>query len=282
MIAALSQLRSKSKSTMNPFNKVKQNIQEIIWPLGSVVKIMYGYLKGYKFVITENSGWSPILGRWEPENHKIFAQLIRPGQTVFDLGANNGIHSLLFSKLVGNNGKVYAFEPLASNIEEIKKNCELNNVKNIQTVGSAVGSYDGEVKFVVGNSNKQGSIKGIGTESGKELSVKLISLRTFIENENIRPDFIKIDIEGAESESLLGMGDLIKKLKPIFFVELHTPEQDKKVGEIFQQFDYTLYRVTSKNVKNDLGIPYVEKIKNVNLTYPHPDGIWGTVLAIPN
>lgn len=132
---------------MSLITKMKQGLQKAIWPSGTVATIQRGHLKGLKFVITDNLGWSPILGRWEPESHEVFARVIKPGQTVFDLGANNGIHSLLFSKLVGEKGRVIAFEPLPGNVEELRKNYGLNNITNIRVVQSAVGSYDGEITF---------------------------------------------------------------------------------------------------------------------------------------
>lgn len=267
---------------MNAFRSIKRYIQKVIWPYGSEVIIRNGHLKGYRFIVTENSGWSPILGRWEPQSQDVFSQIIRPGQVVFDLGANNGIHSLLFSELVGDTGKVYAFEPLPDNIEEIKKNCALNKVSNLEIVPSAVGSYDGKIKFLLGLLNKQGSIVGIGRQSGQELEVDLITLRTFIEREKCKPDFIKIDIEGAESDALVGMGNLIKSLKPVFFIELHTREQDKKVGGIFQELNYTLYRLKYNSHNNQLGVKHLDKIQNLGEVHPHPQGVWGTILAVPN
>ncbi|HZG24359.1 MAG TPA: FkbM family methyltransferase [Chitinophagaceae bacterium] len=266
---------------MNFLSTVKQSIQRAIWPYGSVTKILRGHLKGYKFFISENSGWSPILGRWEPESHEIFVRMIKPGQTVFDLGANNGIHSMLFSRLVGDTGKVFAFEPLPSNITELEKNKSLNKITNIKVVAAAVGDKDGHATFYLGNLDKQGSIVGIGSQSGREVEVKLTTLKTFIETENVKPDFLKIDIEGAESDALKGMGDLISAIRPAFFIELHTPEQDKKVGEILQKFNYKVYRLTEKPAENDLNIPFLERVKNLNAIHPDPEGIWGTILALP-
>lgn len=266
---------------MTLFTKIRQAVQRTIWPYGTVARIQRGYLKGYRFMVSENSGWSPILGRWEPESHRVFARLIKPGQTVFDLGANNGIHSLLFSKLVGSGGKVFSFEPLPENIAEIEKNISLNSISNIRIIPAAIGDQDGETTFFLGHFNKQGSIVGIGSQTGKQVPVKLMTLKTVIAKERANPDFIKIDIEGAESSALLGFGELISKIRPVFFIELHTPEQDEKVGKILQQYNYEAYRLTEKHIENDRGIPYAEKIKNLNLPYPQPDGIWGTILAFP-
>jgi FkbM family methyltransferase len=61
------------------------------------------------------------------------------GQVVYDVGANTGIHSLLFSRLVGPGGSVYAFEPLSENILEIESIKRLNAASNIVVVAEAIG-----------------------------------------------------------------------------------------------------------------------------------------------
>ena len=87
----------------------KQKIQNLFFPLGSVQKIRSGYLKGFRIRLTENSLWSPLIGNWEPAMQKIMVNVIKPGEVVYDLGANNGLHGLLMSGLVGQFGKVYNF-----------------------------------------------------------------------------------------------------------------------------------------------------------------------------
>jgi FkbM family methyltransferase len=265
---------------MKVYQRLKKIIQKSLWPYGSVAAVLRGRLKGYKFIITENSGWSPILGRYEPECHEVFSYFIKSGQTVFDLGANNGIHSLLFSKLAGNAGKVYAFEPLPDNIQEIRKNCSLNGISNIEIIDAAVGSHNGSVEFYLGGLSKEGSIVTKASATGKTIEVKLMTLETFITTHAIMPDFIKIDIEGAESDALQGLGDIIKTIKAVFFIELHTPEQDRKVGDILSRLNFDLYQLSDHN-DNQTGIPYLRKVTNPSLTYPIPGGVWGTIVAIP-
>ena len=102
---------------------------------------------------------------------------------VYDLGANNGLHSLLFANLVGSNGRVFSFEPLKSNCDEIKENLSLNNIGNVEIVNAAVGDSNGETTFYLGQHDKQGSVVGIGLQTGKEEKVKIITLDSFIDRE---------------------------------------------------------------------------------------------------
>jgi FkbM family methyltransferase len=257
----------------------KQKLLNLVFPLGSVQRIRRGYLKGSKIRLSKNSLWSPIVGRWEPESQKLFTEIIKPGSVVYDLGANNGLHSLLFANLVGAKGRVFSFEPLKSNCDEIAENLRLNNIQNVEIVNAAVGDSNGEVTFHLGHHDKQGSLVGIGLETGREVKVKMITLDGFIANGNPAPDFIKIDIEGAESLALQGLSGKINEVKPLLYIELHTPEQDAKVGAFLLKNNYIAYRMTN-NAGNDLGIEGLEKIQDLTKTHPHPQGIWGTILAM--
>src|SRR6266516_3967353 len=94
----------------------KRLIREFFYPLGSQATIQRGPLRGCRYMVSEQAGWSPILGRWEPEAQQVYSQLVSRNEVVWDLGANTGIHTLLFSQLVGEGGTVVAFEPLPVNV----------------------------------------------------------------------------------------------------------------------------------------------------------------------
>ena len=80
-------------------------------------------------VSSKDSGMGLMLrtkGVFEPLQTKIFIKSIKKGNTVFDIGANNGYYTVLASKLVGKNGKVYAFEPDPQSLKLLYKNLKLN------------------------------------------------------------------------------------------------------------------------------------------------------------
>jgi FkbM family methyltransferase len=262
---------------------LKHKILNLVFPLGSIQRIRRGFLKGFKIRLSKNSLWSPIIGRWEPEAQKLFSRVVKKGDVVYDLGANNGLHSLLFAHLTGTEGKVFSFEPLKSNCTEIAENASINNLRNIEIVNAAVGDAEGEVTFHLGMHDKQGSVVGIGREVGQDVKVKMLTLDSFIAAGRPKPQFIKMDIEGAESMALQGFNNKIDEVKPILFIELHTPEQDAKVGRFLQQHQYVAYRLqegANTSATNDLGIEGLEKIQDLSKTHPDPAGIWGTILAV--
>lgn len=253
----------------------KQKVQNFFFPLGSIQKIRAGYLKGFKIRLTENSLWSPLVGGWEPAMQKIMVNVVKPGHVVYDLGANNGLHGLLMAGLVGDKGIVYNFEPLKDNIDEILENFKFNGITNFKNIQAAVSDKNGIEHFQIGEHHKQGSISNVTNPTGISVEVKTITLDSFIEEGNRGPNFIKMDIEGAEGPALHGFAKTIGKYQPLMIIELHSPEQDRIVGEFLKQSGYTAFRF---DTFAKLGF---EEIKDFTKTHPAPEGIWGSVFCLP-
>ncbi len=231
-------------------------------------------LKGSRIVVSENTQWAPLIGRWEPAMQKIIANTVKEGNIFYDLGANFGLHGLLSAKYLRESGHIYNFDPLPSNCEEIKINYALNGIENYSNIQKAVSNKNGNTDFNVAKHNGQGSL-GIEREGSSKIVVETITLDSFISDSNPLPDFIKMDIEGAEGDALEGFVNNIEKSFPLMIIELHSPEADKKVGEFLKFYKYDAFRFdTFKGLR-------FEKIKNLELPYPHKDGIWGSILCCP-
>jgi FkbM family methyltransferase len=251
----------------------KQKLQNLIFPLGSIQRIRKGYLKNKKIRLTENSLWSPLIGNWEPAMQKIMVNVVKPGDVVYDLGANNGLHGLLMAEVIGPKGMVYNFEPFKDNLEEIVENFSLNNITNYTNVPAAVSFKSGSDHFTIGEHHKQGSITS--DTSAKTIEVRTVSLDELIEEGYPGPAFIKMDIEGAEGSALQGFNKNVDQFQPLMIIELHTPTQDRIVGQFLQDHRYSAYRFdTFKKLK-------FERIIDFSKVYPDPDGIWGSLFCIP-
>ena len=140
----------------------------------------------------------------------------KTGDVAFDLGAFIGSQTLQMSKIVGDSGYVYSFEPVA--YRTLKKNLEVNGLSNCKVVPEAVSNVDGEACIEITDSLVASRI--ISSEKTKGPSKKIqriptITLDHFAENEKIQKvDFIKMDIEGAEELAILGSERIIKKFRP--------------------------------------------------------------------
>jgi FkbM family methyltransferase len=258
---------------------IKNFLKKTLLKPNKIYPIFKGPLKGYKFKVTLNTEWSPIIGNWEPESQYLFDKLIKNGQTIFDLGANTGIHTLLFSKLAGTKGKVIAFEPLNDNIHEIQENLSINKFTNVKIEPLAISNYVGETSFKLGINNKRGSLVGIGHETGVTQTVKVDSLDNYIERTNTFPDFIKIDIEGAEKDAIEGFEKSVSKNYPILYIESHDLSNEKIVSSFLNRHSYVIYQL-SNDADNDLGLKYLKKTTAKDRLFPMEKNGSGTVIAI--
>lgn len=257
----------------------KRLLREFLYPIGSEAIIRFGPLKGCRYVITEQSGWSPVVGRWEPEAQQLYGELIEAGNVIWDLGANTGIHSLLFARLAGPAGKVIAFEPLQVNVDQIRRTCAMNGITNVHIVAKAVAARAGSARFHIGMHDKQGSLVGIGSESGMVIEVPCTTLDEALE-ESGQVDFVKIDIEGAESQALEGFSK-VGKANPTFAIDLHTPTQDVAVGRWLAVHGYRAFRLRDDTARaKNVGSGLVSAISRLDRGWPEDDGVWGTVIAV--
>ena len=143
------------------------------------------------------------------------------GDFVIDGGACYGDTALYFSNLVGESGKVFAFEFVSENIEIFNKNLSLNpHISNIKLIKSPL--YKDSDTFV--------SSDGVGGSARLDHSscnIKTISIDDFIQKEGVvKIDFIKLDIEGSELDALKGAINCIKKFKPKLAICLYHSAKD--------------------------------------------------------
>ena len=156
---------------------------------------------------------SSIYDRYVTE---LFKKLIRPGMTVVDIGAGVGYYTLLVAKLVGNRGKVYAFEPEPTNYHLLTKNIEINNYTNILPVQKAVSNRCGSSKLFVDKFNLGAhsfSENNISTQKKEFVKVETVTLDKFFGNNMAKEkvDFIKTDVEGAEGLVMEGARKILRK-----------------------------------------------------------------------
>jgi FkbM family methyltransferase len=169
--------------------------------------------------------------------------VLKEGDVVLDIGANIGYYVLIESRLVGANGKVYAVEPVQGNLELLKKNVRLNNLKNVDIFQLAFGECNEESEIYVSNICNQCSMDK-NSVGGKIIGIQSVSketVDTFLKNKP-SPSLIRMDVEGYEYEILNGMPQTLKGDLKIL-VELHANILHEKLGEIFKILDSNNFRV---------------------------------------
>jgi FkbM family methyltransferase len=203
-------------------------------PKKTVLPILQGRLSGKKWIVGsgEHGYW---LGSYEMGKRKAFEDEITPGAVVYDVGANVGYYSLLAAVLSGVEGKVYAFEPLPRNIDYLRKHAAINHFINIEIIQAAVSDHSGEAFFDLGASTAMGHLAAAG-----EIKVKMTSLDELLASGQILPpDFIKIDVEGAEYEVLKGAKELLIKHRPVLFLDTHQRTAHQNTIAFLEELGYT-------------------------------------------
>jgi FkbM family methyltransferase len=183
-----------------------------------------------------------------------FLKLVRPGETVIEVGAHIGYFSQLFSHLVGPTGKVVVFEPGENNLGYLRKN--LQSLDQATVVEKAVSDHSGEVSFWLENLSGQNNslikdyhlldgniaLSGLGTQvAKKQVTVQAVTLDEVVRqlvSDGHRPSFVKIDVEGAELMVLQGADHTLREVRPTLMVEV-TREQSK-IWELLKARDYVL------------------------------------------
>jgi len=151
-------------------------------------------------------------GEYEPTLSYIFNKLVKKDMTVIDMGGNIGYFSLVASKLVGMHGKVYVFEPEPINLMYLRKNIEINKIKNIILVNKCVSNEEGILTlYLHPKFHSCHSIFKSTSKSINHIDVESITLNKMFKNDDFKISFIKMDIEGAELKALKGMDEMLKK-----------------------------------------------------------------------
>lgn len=149
-----------------------------------------------------------LLGIWEKGTVRVAQTVLRPGMTAVDIGAHVGYFTRIFSRAVGSSGKVYAFEPHPVNFGFLEKNVRL--LKNVVLVQAAATSRDCNIILYESSvgSGSHSTLSGRYPAS-REIGVKGVTLDSYFKN--MRIDFMKIDVEGAELEVLEGAKSILSR-----------------------------------------------------------------------
>jgi FkbM family methyltransferase len=199
-----------------------------------VMPILTGRLRGRRWVVGagQHRCW---VGAYEPAKQRLFAQGIRPGDTVYDIGAHAGFFTLLASELVGPAGLVVAFEPSATNLAHLTRHLHLNGLTNVTAMPAAVLDHGGTGAFVTATDSYTGHVGSTGAP------VQLVAIDELCAGGAI-PDAacIKIDVEGAEHRVLLGARSLLARARPTVFVATHGPQQDGDCRRLLESLGYSV------------------------------------------
>ena len=249
------------------FYSLKQRLARLIYPTGSIRKVHRGPLRGYQYLVGPGMGVSYAWGV-ETMNWSWFTRHVRPGMTVYDVGANRGQMALMLAHLVGPTGHVVSFEPVAELYTQLIRNLELNQLQRVRTMNAAVAEFDGELSFAYDPTRPtQGQIENCEPKyriTAAPTTVKAVKLET-VATSVPPPGMIKIDVEGGGGRVLAGAVGVLRKYHPILYVELHGPEERAAVADLVQKgCGYVVQATTGELVQDVAGSEH-----DVLCCFPH-------------
>ena len=154
---------------------------------------------------------------------RMIRRLLDDGEIFWDIGANIGYFSLLAAATLQHSGRVIAFEPGQVAYARLVDNIGLNPFRNITTFNLAVTDREGEAALYLAAATADGcaSLYGAGGEVTAREICRTVSLDGFVPSHGLPgPDFIKIDVEGAELFVLRGARQMLAASRPLVLVEL--------------------------------------------------------------
>jgi len=152
-------------------------------------------------------------------------RIVKPGMCVLEIGANVGYYTILMGKLVGENGKIYSYEPYPRSVNILVRNLRLNNLMNIVEVHNmAVSSENGVKRLYLGSATNVHTLINLKTSDSNPdyLEVKTKDIREILVNADRKIDLLRMDIEGHEREIFNRLSSDIKAYLPVrIFFEIH-------------------------------------------------------------
>lgn len=182
----------------------------------------------YRLDLSQGIDFALYLGAFERGTTAACARLVRPGFNVLDIGANIGAHTLHLARLVGAEGRVFAFEPTRYAFEKLTRNLALNT--DLQRRVTAVQAFLGPRSAAAAPPAIPSAwpLAGDGELHAKHFGEAMstsgaaaTSVDEFLAANAIpRVDFVKLDVDGFECDVLCGAVAMLKRDRPTFVMEI--------------------------------------------------------------
>lgn len=222
------------RENLRPLSRFKRLIRGPVRTFFYYILALIGHIKPYK--LSFKTLWGTKMTSYLPEGNTFYyygyceanltnflLRFLKEGDVVLDVGAHVGFYSMLSSSLVGENGKVYSFEPTPWTYEILKENTK--KLSNITLNNNAVSDTKAQISFkdygpgygAYNTAHKDGSTLN---KKAKTVYVETLTLDDYCKGKNIKPDFIKLDAEGYEYAILNGMKYLLEDVRPLVTLEV--------------------------------------------------------------
>ncbi len=189
-------------------------------------------------------------GSHDADEETLLRRLVQPGDVVVDIGANVGVYTLLFSRLVGPEGRVIAVEPEPLNLALLEANVRINEASNVEIAAVGLAARPGTGVLHLDRWNFGGhtlTAENVSTQSRDRIEVLLTTLDELLGATGLSADLVKMDVQGLEGQVLEGAQETLLRDRPVLEMEfwpagLRAAGTDP--GELLERLYALGYRLT--------------------------------------
>jgi FkbM family methyltransferase len=161
--------------------------------------------------------------------------------TAIDIGANLGVYAVPMAKLVGPNGRVFAYEPGAEARRLLQQSRDINAASNLEILALALSDREREGRLRIGASSELNALDD--GEAGEPIQIASLDIESGKRGWP-SPDFVKIDAEGEEERILAGGRDFFARNSPLVMFEIKAGQQiNEQLRDAFPAMGYRLFRL---------------------------------------
>jgi FkbM family methyltransferase len=225
-----------------------------------------------------------VSGCFEPNEFALLSQLLEPGMTVLDGGANEGAYAVFLGALVGPLGQVIAVEPSPRERERLQENARLNGMAHISLINAALAEQPGEVDLLLAEAahagqNTLGSFMYPGVAAAGSVRVPATTIDLLVGTEGLmRLDMVKLDLEGAELRALTGAQETLRRWRPLVLLECAPSalsRQGASLRDLRRLFDECGYQMLGFDAQLGKPVPLIGDAPSDSLVSVHRERNWG-------
>ena len=197
------------------------------------VPVLSGLNRGMWWsLVSSGSGYAS--GRRASAQMAHLASLLRPGDVVWDVGAHHGYVTLCAARRVAQGGAVHAFEPSARNRGILRRHVRWNRLENVTVHPFALSDRNGEARFGGSGTSKMYALGG-----GAEIVQVRTAASLVAQGDCPPPTFMKIDVEGAEADTLAGALPIIPRTARLM-IAMHNAAADERCTALLRDAGFEM------------------------------------------
>jgi FkbM family methyltransferase len=202
--------------------------------------VLSGPLRGARIVTSWHDYPAAILGKTEKELLGWFQQNVRTGETWLDVGAHYGYTALALCRLVGPNGRVFAFEPMLRTAGSVTETRRVNGARQLTVIPMGLGAPEQDIAGIEVPVERGMADSTVRNSTWNEaiLVSSLDWLWPRLSGPNARIHGVKIDVQGMEIEVLRGMLETLRAHRPRLVVEVHNGVDREDFRSVLREAGY--------------------------------------------